>query len=193
MNNYLVESDIELAAIEWLQESGWRYIHGTEIHRPPKKVVLEPLLKDFLQKKYPHLPEKIINEALQVFLYNTGGDLDNRNRDFHLKLSKGIDIYWKDDSGAEHFEHIYCIDYDHPLNNDFLAVNQFTVEGKNNRRPDLMLFINGIPLVLFEFKNLFDTEATVENAYNQIQHYIEDIPQVFENNAITVISDGPVS
>ena len=190
MNNYLVESNIEQAAIEWLQEVGWRYIHGTEIHRPLKKVVLEQLLSDFLHKKYPHLPEKTINEAFQTFLYNTGGDLHNRNHDFHLKLSKGIDICWKDDSGTEHFEHIYCVDYEDISNNDFLAVNQFTVEGKNNRRPDLMLFINGIPLVLFEFKNMFDTEATVENAFNQVQHYIEDIPRVFENNAITVISDG---
>ena len=124
MANYLVESNIEQAAIEWLQEVGWHYIHGTEIHRPLKKVVLESILKDFLHKKYRHLPEKTITEALQTFLFNTGGDLHNRNHDFHLKLSKGIDICWKDDSGTEHFEHIYCVDYDNPLNNDFLAVNQ---------------------------------------------------------------------
>ena len=188
--NYLVESDIELAAIQWLQDAGWRYIHGSELHRSLKKVVLEDSLEYFLRKKYPQLSEKTLIEAKQQFLYNTGGDLDARNRDFHLKLSKGIDVAWKDEQGKEHFEHLYCVDYDQPHNNDFLAVNQFPIEGKNNRRPDLILFVNGIPLVLFEFKNLFDIEATVENAFNQIQHYIEDIPQVFENNAITVISDG---
>lgn len=190
MNNYLVESDIELAAIEWLQEAGWRYIHGSEVHRSLKKGVIEELLENFLRKKYSHLPEKTLREALQQFLYNIGGDLHHRNRDFHIKLSKGIDIAWKDEHGKEFFEHLYCIDYNNITNNDFLAVNQFSIEGKNSRRPDLILFVNGIPLVLFEFKNLFDIEATVENAFNQIQHYIEDIPQVFENNAITVISDG---
>ncbi len=193
MNNYLVESDIELAAIDWLQHAGWRYMEGPEVHRPLKKVVLENLLENFLRKKYSYLPEKTLREVLQQFLYNVGGDLDHRNRDFHLKLSKGIDIAWKDEQGKEHFDHIYCVDYDKPSNNDFLAVNQFSIEGKNNRRPDLILFVNGLPLVLFEFKNWFDTEATVENAFNQIQHYIEDIPQVFENNAITVISDGQSS
>ena len=75
MTNYLVESNIEQAAIEWLQDAGWRYIHGTEIHRPLKKVVLEQVLKDFLQNKYSQLPEKTINEALQTFLYNTGGPI----------------------------------------------------------------------------------------------------------------------
>lgn len=190
MNNYLVESDIELAAIEWLQDAGWRYMEGPEVHRSLKKVVLEDLLDNFLRKKYSHLPEKAVREAFQAFLYNAGTDLDTRNHNFHLKLSKGIDISWKDEQGQEHFEHLYCVDYDNPFNNDFLAVNQFSIEGKNNRRPDLILFVNGLPLVLFEFKNLFDTEATVENAFNQVQHYIEDIPQVFENNAITVISDG---
>lgn len=190
MNNYLVESDIELAAIEWLRQAGWRYMEGAEVHRSLKKVVLEQLLENFLRKKYPHLPEKTLQEVMQRFLYNAGTDLDTRNHNFHIKLSKGFDVDWKDEQGKEHFEHVYCVDYDNPLNNDFLAVNQFSIEGKNNRRPDLILFVNGLPLVLFEFKNLFDTEATVENAFNQVQHYIEDIPQIFENNAITIISDG---
>lgn len=190
MKNYLVESDIELAAIEWLTKLGYRYAEGAEIHRSLKKVVLEDALELFLRKKYAHLPDKVILQAKQDFLYNTGADLHTRNHAFHIKLSKGIDIHWKDEQGKEHFEHVYCIDYDTINNNDFLVVNQFSIEGRNNRRPDLIIFINGLPIVLFEFKNLFDAEATVENAHNQIQHYIEDIPQIFENNAITVISDG---
>ncbi len=190
MKPYLVESDIELAAIEWLTQLGYRYAEGAELHRSLKKVVLEDALEHFLLKKYAHLPDKVIQQAKQDFLYNKGADLHARNHAFHLKLSKGIDVDWKDEQGREHFEHVYCIDYDNVNNNDFLIVNQFSIEGRNNRRPDLIIFINGIPVVLFEFKNLFDAEATVENAHNQIQHYIEDIPQIFENNAITVISDG---
>ena len=188
MSNYLVESDVELAAIEWLQPKGWRYSHGQDIHRSHKKVILEDVFENFLRKKYPHLSAKVLAEVKQEFLYNKGGDLHLRNREFHLKLSKGIDHSWKDENGKEHFEHFYCVDFDNPQNNDFLAVNQFSIEGKNNRRPDLILFVNGLPLVLFEFKNMFDTEATVDTAFNQIQHYIEDIPLVFETNAITIIS-----
>src|SRR5437762_1664779 len=105
MNNYLVESDIEIAAIDWLKQAGWRYMEGAEVHRPLKKVVLEELLEKFLRTKYSHLPEKTLSEALQHFLYNAGGDLHNRNRDFHIKLSKGIDISWKDENGKEFFEH----------------------------------------------------------------------------------------
>ena len=92
--------------------------------------------------------------------------------------------------GKQHFEHFYPINYDEPHKNDFLVANQFTIDGKNRRRPDLIIFINGLPIVLFEFKNLFDKDATVENAFNQVSHYIEDIPQVFETNALTVLSDG---
>ena len=72
-----------------------------------------------------------------------------------------------------------------------MVVNQFTIEGKNKRRPDLLLFVNGLPLVLFEFKNWFDADATVETAFNQLQHYLYDIPQVFEYNALTVVQRRP--
>jgi type I restriction enzyme R subunit len=190
MKNNLIESDIELAAIDWLQKQGYRYVSGPEIHRSFKKVVLEDALENFLRKKYDHLPEKVLQEAKREFLYTAGSDLHIRNRNFHLKLSKGIDLAWKDENDKEHFDHLYCIDYHELDNNDFLIVNQFSIEGRNNRRADLIIFVNGLPLVLFEFKNLFDTDATVENAYNQVQHYIEDIPQLFDTNALTVISDG---
>ncbi|MCJ8166195.1 type I restriction endonuclease subunit R [Pontibacter sp. E15-1] len=97
---------------------------------------------------------------------------------------------WKDDSDKQHFGHFYPIAYDAVSENDFRAVNQFTIVGKNKRIPDLIIFVNGLPLVLFEFKNLFSQDATVEAAYNQVQHYTLDIPQVFEYNALTVVSDG---
>jgi type I restriction enzyme R subunit len=188
--NKLVESDIELAAIEWLEELGYNYIHGSDINRPLKQVVLEDRFSRFIQNKYKHLPETARKEITSLFINNQGLDLDFRNRNFHIKLSKGIDYTWKDKEGNDHFEHIYAIDFDHPENNDFLCVNQFTIEGKNTRRPDMIIFINGLPVVVFEFKNMFDEEATVETAYNQIQHYKEDIPLLFEYNEITIVSDG---
>jgi type I restriction enzyme R subunit len=189
-HSYLVESDVEYAAIEWLKGIEYRFLEGAEIHRNFKKVVLEDHLMYFLKKKYPNLPDRVLSEALMLFLINHGVDMDTRNRSFHLKLSSGIDVDWKDKEGQEHVEHIYCIDYDNPENNEFLAVNQFTIVGRNTRRPDLIIFINGLPLVVFEFKNMFDNNTTADNAWNQIQHYRQDIPLLFEYNALTVISDG---
>lgn len=191
MSRYLAESAIEEAAIEWLQDiAPYRYQHGEEIHHPPGKAVLENKLTAFLQKQYSGVPAKILAEVQQDFLYNGGTDVHQRNHQFHQKWSKGISKTWKDEGGKQYFEHFYAADFDTPENNDFLIVNQSTIEGKNRRRPDLILFVNGLPLVLFEFKNLFDQNADVESAFNQVQHYIEDIPQLFQYNALTVISDG---
>lgn len=264
MSRYLAESTIEDAAIEWLTAiNGYSYSHGADIHRPLTKVVLEDRLEQFLQKRYSHVPAKVLAEVKQEFLYNKGTDLQYRNHEFHKKLSKGISKSWKQPTpsppdastgtfgsqegkpgaitpteqkqfaqgkdtsplkgggrndademitkggvrptpspsdasigpfgsqeGKMQFEHFYPVDYDNWQNNDFLVVNQFSIEGRNKRRPDLLIFINGLPLVLFEFKNMFDAEATVENAFNQVQHYIEDIPALFEYNALTIISDG---
>jgi type I restriction enzyme R subunit len=160
---YLAESAIEEAAIEWMSALPYmQYAYGPDIHRPLKKAVLENRFATYLQNRYPHVPGSVRDEIKQQFLFNSGTDLHARNHDFHLKLSKGIDWSWKDDNGKEHFEHFYAVDYDHAENNDWLIVNQFTIEGKNTRRPDLILFVNGLPLVLFEFKNLFDQDATVE-------------------------------
>lgn len=188
--NYLIESDVEYAAIDWLKSIGYEHLEGPEIHRNNRQVVLLDRLEAFLIRKYPHLPAEVLQEALRTITFNEGADLDTRNRSFHLKLTKGIDLSWQDSNGKEVVEHIYPLDFDNWNNNDLLAVNQLSIEGRNNRRPDLVLFINGLPLVLFEFKNMFDEQASVENAWNQIQHYINDIPQIFEYNALTIISDG---
>ncbi|WP_017733754.1 type I restriction endonuclease subunit R [Nafulsella turpanensis] len=191
MSRYLAESDIEEAAIAWLSEiPHYHYRHGAEIQRPLNKAVLEDQFEAFLQRRYDHVPAKILAEVKQEFLFNKGADIHQRNHHYHLKLSKGISKSWKDDAGKEHFEHFYPIAYEAVEQNEFLLVNQFSIEGKNKRRPDLLIFINGLPLVVFEFKNWFNHDATVEAAYNQIQHYIQDIPQLFETNALTVISDG---
>ena len=190
MNNKLIESDVEKAAIEWLAKQEYEYVHGSEIERSLKEVVLKDRLYSFLQKQYPNIPKTAQQEVHSLISFNQGVDLDHRNRDFHLKLSRGISYSWKDKNDEEHFQHIYPVDYEHPENNEFLAVNQFSVEGKNNRRPDLIIFVNGLPLIVFEFKNPFELHATIENAFNQIQHYKKDIPLLFEYNAITVISDG---
>ncbi|RAU81873.1 type I restriction endonuclease subunit R [Pontibacter arcticus] len=191
MSQYLAEEAIEQAAIAWLRElEPYTYQHGSDIKRDLSKAVLEDVFEQFLQRRYPQVPPKVLAELKQEFLYNTGADLHQRNHAFHLKLSKGISKTWKDDTGKQHFGHFYPIAYDDVHQNEFLVVNQFTIIGKSKRIPDLIIFVNGLPLVLFEFKNLFNQDATVEAAYNQVQHYTYQIPQLFEYNALTIVSDG---
>lgn len=189
MTNFL-EITVEKAAIEWLEGLNYSYKRGAELIREEKKVVLEDELRAFLKETYSDIPDTAINEALATFITNSGMDVAYRNREFHLKLSKGIDISWKDKHGKEHAKHIYPVKYQEPEKNRFLISNQVVIQGKNRRIPDLIVYVNGLPLVVFEFKNMFDEDATPENAHNQLSHYIQDIPALFEYNAFTVVSDG---
>jgi type I restriction enzyme R subunit len=186
----LKEYHIEMAAIEWLQQLGYLYQPGGEIIRNIRTVVLEDELQAFISNKYKAIPSDMVKEAAKEFTNNVGADLDYRNRDFHLKLTKGIDISWKDKDGNESAAHVYPIDFEHPENNTFTCVNQLEIYGRNRRIPDLIIYINGLPLIVFEFKNWFDQNTTENEAFNQIQHYKQDIPLLFEYNALTIISDG---
>lgn len=185
----LKEFHIEQAAIQWLQQMGYEYQHGSEFTRDVRSVVLEDVLQQFIARKYTSLPPDMLIEATKQFTNNQGADLDYRNRSFHLKLTKGIDISWKQQD-KEFALHIYPIDFENPHNNTFTCVNQLEIVGRNRRIPDLLIYINGLPLVLFEFKNWFDYTTTENEAYNQIQHYKQDIPLLFEYNALSIISDG---
>lgn len=190
----LKEMHIEQAAIEWLQQMGYEYKHGSSFSRDVRSVVLEDELQHFIAKQYPQLPADMVKEASKEFTNNLGADLDYRNRNFHLKLTKGIDVSYNTSTPLgvtqEHALHIYPIDFENPENNTFTCVNQLEIVGRNRRIPDLLIYINGLPLVLFEFKNWFDFNTTENEAFNQIQHYIQDIPLLFEYNALCIISDG---
>ena len=139
----LREYHIEKAAIEWLQQLGYEYKPGGEITRNIRTVVLEDELQAFITKTYPAIPSEMVKEAAKEFTNNTGADLDYRNRDFHLKLTKGIDISWKDKAGKESAAHVYPIDFENPENNTFTCVNQLEIYGRNRRIPDLIIYING--------------------------------------------------
>lgn len=186
----MIEITVQKAAIECLHDLGYIYQEGNALKRDLKKVVLDDDLRSFLQSAYPGVPATAINEAFAAFTQHEGMDLDHRNRDFHRKLTQGVSITWKDAHGKEQARHIYPINYLQPGKNKFVCTDEVTIIGKNTRRTDLMIYINGLPLIVFEFKNMFDPEVDVENAHNQIAHYILDIPQLFDYNAITVISDG---
>ncbi|KAB8155448.1 HsdR family type I site-specific deoxyribonuclease [Kordia sp. TARA_039_SRF] len=185
------EATIEQAAIDWLTDLGYTHHLGTGLaQNHTKEVVLKDRLLQFIQTQYPSIPKEIQDLAVAEFTNNAGADLEHRNRSFHLKLTKGIEFAYEDASGNEKAVHMYPIDYDNPENNSFWGVNQFSITGKNKRRPDIIIYINGLPLIVFELKNWFDENTNIKEAYNQLQHYIKDIPLLFEYNAMCVISDG---
>lgn len=188
----LKEHTVQNAAIAWLKALGYHHREGNSLQRDLRKVVLEADLRAFLQRSYPDVPDTALNEAMAAFTQHAGMDVAYRNRDFHLKMTQGVSISWKDAHGKEHAKHIYPINYQEQEldKNSFVVADEVTIIGKNTRRTDLLIYINGLPLVIFEFKNMFDAEVDVENAHGQIGHYVLDIPQLFDYNAITVISDG---
>ena len=184
------ELTVQKAAIEWLSDLGYTHQPGNSLIRDLKKVVLEAELQTFLQKTYPDVPVTAIHEAMAIFTQQAGMDLDHRNQDFHRKMTQGVSLSWKDAQGKEYAKHIYPINYEQPEANSFVCADEVSIVGKNNRRPDLIIFINGLPIIVFEFKDMFSAEVGVDNAYGQIRHYIQDIPQLFDYNALTIISDG---
>lgn len=185
------EATIEQATIDWLSDLGYTHQLGTTLpQNHTKEVVLKDQLLQFIQQQYPDIPKEIQKLAVAEFTNNVGADVAHRNRTFHLKLTKGLEFAYEDASGKEKAVHIYPIDFANPENNNFWAVNQFSITGKNKRRPDIIIYINGLPLIVFELKNWYDQNTNIKEAHNQIQHYIKDIPLLFEYNAITIISDG---
>ncbi|QSE98649.1 type I restriction endonuclease subunit R [Fulvivirga lutea] len=184
------ELTVQKAAIEWLQSLGYTNQEGNSLTRDLKKVVLEESLLNFLKRTYPDVPSTALHEALSAFTQHEGMDVDHRNQDFHRKMTQGVSISWKDAQGKEYAKHIYPLNYEEPEANEFICADEVTIIGKNTRRTDLLIYINGLPLVVFEFKNMFDAEVGVDNAHRQIGHYLQDIPQLFDYNAITILSDG---
>jgi type I restriction enzyme, R subunit len=197
MPNQPSESQFEETTIERLQRLGYRYQYGGEIDRPLHTVVLPDLLRDYLRHRYPHLPDSAVEQAIQVAGAPEGVSLDRRNLAFQHLLRQGYILRYEQD-GEERFEHLYFADFERPELNDFLVVNQFSIQGGaagganagNTRRPDLIIFVNGLPLVVFELKSPWDAYADVAGAHNQLGHYTIDIPQLFNFNAFCVVSDG---
>jgi type I restriction enzyme R subunit len=181
------ESDFEETTLERLHVQGYDYAFGPNISRDPKEVVLEDRLWAFLKKRYPEDAAKI---ALKVFTRPDGLNTKQRNRNFILSITRGIDVPFKTPEGEERTVHCYPIDWEDPAANEFLAVNQFSITGNPNRRPDIIVFINGLPLIIFELKSPYSEYKDCEGAHNQLCHYLESIPQLFDFNAFCVVSDG---
>jgi type I restriction enzyme R subunit len=195
----MTESVVEQAALDWLEAVGWQIVHGPDIapdgavpeRTDYSQVVLEQRLRGALARLNPELPTEALDDSFRKLTRPEGSDLIQRNRGQHRLLVDGVTVEYRDKDGEVRGAQVKVIDFDNPTNNDWLAVNQFTVvENKHNRRPDVVLFVNGLPLVVVELKNAADEEATIWSAFRQLQTYQAEIPSLFAPNAVLVVSDG---
>ncbi len=195
----LNESVVEEAALDWLVELGYTRVHGPEIGpgEPASEradygaAVLEGRLRDALARLNPHLPAEALNNAIRQASRVDGPSIVTRNQAFHRMLVDGVTVESRRPDGTIGGAQARVIDFDEPTNNDWLTVNQFTVvENKHNRRADVVIFVNGLPLAVLELKNAADENATIWSAYQQLQTYKADIPSLFTYNEALVISDG---
>jgi type I restriction enzyme R subunit len=191
------EDHIEQIVIQEFIELGYSYVNGADIspdgiaqERDFDEVVLKQRLQTAIAKLNPNVPYEAQEEAIKKVLRTDSPNLFQNNYQVHKYLTDGVDVeYRKDDRIAG--DKVWLIDYETPTNNEFLVVNQFTIIEKNiNKRPDIILFVNGLPLVVIELKNAVDENATIHSAFNQLQTYKQTISSLFLYNALLIISDG---
>ena len=185
------ENTLEQAIISELQAKGYEYLYGPDVERDEDRhdVILEDCFRASVTNINPGIKQDIISEAYKA-IKNLGLlKLEQLNEAFHKYLLEGVPVPYQKDGESRTFT-VKLIDFEHPENNDFKVINQFTIVEYKNKRPDILVFINGIPMVLFELKNMANDTTTVENAYKQIKNYQLDIPTLFNYNAFCVISDG---
>ncbi len=198
MKSTLTEDAIEQYQLQLLQNLGYAYHHGYDLQPEGKdqerenfgEVVLKDRLQQAINRLNPTIPNDALNQAQREIFNIASSDLLNNNEKFHKYLTEGITVEYQK-NGETRGEPVNLIDWHNIDNNEFLVVNQFTViEDNHNRRPDLVIFINGLPLVVIELKNAVDEKANLRAAYNQLQTYKREIPSLFTYNALLVISDG---
>lgn len=191
------EDRLEEAAIEILQELGYEHIFAPDIssdgqypeRNDYRDVILQQRIKDALYNINRDLPSEALEDAYRQIITFNSPMLEENNRSFHKLLVEGIEVSFKE-KGSIRTKRAFIVDFENIENNEFLVVNQFTIIENEKRRPDLIIFINGLPLVLVELKSASDEHVVIEQAYNQIQTYKNDIPSLFNYNAFCIISDG---
>ena len=193
------EAVVEDASIEILKELGWTYADPLDISPDgPQKarqsytqVVLADKLHKAATRLNPEIPVDELEAAIKQIVISETPSLIAENRRIHRLLVEGIDVEYRRHDGTIKGDKVRLIDFSNPTNNDFLVTNQFTVvENGHNRRPDVVAFINGLPVAVIELKNAINENATIEDAYHQLQTYKQRIPSLFRTNAILVTSDG---
>lgn len=194
----LYESAVEEMTIEELQSLGYTYINGVDLAPDAQnsernsygEVLLMWRLQAALSKLNPIIPSDAVQGAARKLSRIATSNLLADNEEFHRMLVDGVPVEYRK-GGDIKGDYVHVVDFENPLNNEFLVVNQYTiVQNNNNKRPDVLLFVNGIPLVVFELKNPADENATIHKAFDQIQAYKLAIPGLFTYNEICIISDG---
>ena len=197
----LFESTVETAALGWLKELGYEILYGPDIaagepaaeRSDPdyRDVILEVRLLRALVRLNPGLPAEALDDAFRKLIRADAPSPIERNRIIHRMMVDGVVVEYRRKDGSIAGAQARLIDFDSPEKNDWLAVNQFTVaEGQNVRRPDIVLFVNGLPLAVIELKNPADENASILTAFRQLQTYQAQIPNLFSTNAALVVSDG---
>jgi type I restriction enzyme R subunit len=195
----MTEATVESAALALLSELGWQVKHGPDIapdglfaeRRDFGQVVLEQRLRDALARLNPTLPAEALEDAFRKLTRPEGADLLQCNRALHRLLVDGVTVEYRTADGGIRGVPVRVLDFEVPDNNDWLAVNQFAVvENRHSRRPDIVLFVNGLPLAVLELKNAADPDATIWTAWQQLQTYQAEIPSLFAPNTVLVVSDG---
>jgi len=201
MTASFTESVVEDAALAWLEGQGYAILHGPDIavgmlgaeRSDPsyRDVVLEGRLRQALERLNRNLPAEALEDAFRKLTRTDAPSLVERNRAVHLMLVDGVTVEYRCKDGSIAGAQAQVIDFATPDNNDWLAVNQFTVsDGQHTRRPDVVVFVNGLPLAVIELKNPADENATVWSAHQQLQTYQAQIPALFATNAALLVSDG---
>jgi len=201
MNARFTESIVEDAALAWLEVLGYAVLYGPDLAAGEADaerldpnyhdVVLDGRIRQALVRLNPNLPDEALDDAYRKLARRDAPSLIERNRAMHRMFVYGVTVEYRREDGSIAGGQARVIDFDTLDNNDCLAVNQFTVaEGQHNRRPDVVLFVNGLPLAVIELKNPADENATVWSAYQQLQTYQAQIPALFATNAALVVSDG---
>lgn len=198
MKTTFTESEVEEAAIHWFKELGYEWFYGPEItpgepraerddYRSP---VLPHRLRSALERINPELPAEAIEEAYRKLTRLEAPSLVRNNQAFHRMIVNGITVQYRNAAGVVKSDTVWPIDFEQQANNHFAVVNQFTMLGFDNRRPDVVVFVNGLPLSVIELKNAADEKADIWQAFNQLQTYKQQAPQLFYFNEVCVISDG---
>jgi type I restriction enzyme R subunit len=193
------ESDVEEAALDWLERLGYEIKSGSEIAPGEPgaerddygQVLLEGRFRIALARLNPDLPQDALEDAFRRVVRAEGSTLEARNRAVHLMVVDGVTVEYSRPDGSIAGGQVRLLDFDEPEQNDWLAVNQFTVaENKSTRRADVVIFVNGLPLAIFELKNAANENATIGTAFQQLQTYKRELPSFFSFNEALVISDG---
>ena len=188
MPGFYTEADYENSVIELFEEMGYNHVYGSDIERDFHSPLYDEILEEYIVRLNPELPEDAIADALYKLRNFENGELVQKNELFMDFLQNGIPVRFFV-KGEEHSSIVYLVDYYNPDNNSFIVANQWTFVENSNKRPDVILFLNGLPIVIIELKSPSREETDASEAYLQLRNYMQEIPSMFIYNAICVMSD----